>query len=135
MTHYGPIVQTDQLVWDQTTAFALRDAVIDNYLTADTYDALNKASSTQDVEAAISKQGVYWTNTIASDRHGNAFYADISGTPNVDEALLEACQVKAPGLPDRLIVLKGNTSDCEWREDSSSAVPGTLPAEKMPRGR
>tara|TARA_B100000609_G_scaffold176411_1_gene154251 strand:+ start:33 stop:1583 length:1551 start_codon:yes stop_codon:yes gene_type:complete len=133
LTHYGPIVQTDQLVWNQTTAFALRDAVIDNYLTADTYDALNKASSTQEVEAAISKQGVYWTNTIASDRHGNAFYADISGTPNVDEALLEACQVKAPGLPDRLIVLKGNTSDCEWREDSSSAVPGTLPAEKMPR--
>ena len=133
LTHYGPIVQTDQLVWNQTTAFALRDAVIDNYLTADTYDALNKASSTQEVEAAISKQGVYWTNTIASDRHGNAFYADISGTPNVDEALLEACQIKAPGLPDRLIVLKGNTSDCEWREDSSSAVPGTLPAEKMPR--
>ena len=133
LTHYGPIVQTDQLIWNQTTAFALRDAVIDNYLTADTYDRLNKASSTREVEAAISKQGVYWTNTIASDRHGNAFYADISGTPNVDEALLEACQVKAPGLPDRLIVLKGNTSDCEWREDSSSAVPGTLPAEKMPR--
>ena len=133
LTHYGPMVQTDQLAWNQTTAFALRDAVIDNYLTADTYDALNKASSTQEVEAAISKQGVYWTNTIASDRHGNAFYADISGTPNVDEALLEACQIKAPGLPDRLIVLKGNTSDCEWREDSSSAVPGTLPAEKMPR--
>ena len=82
-------MQTDQLVWNQATAFALRDAVIDNYLTADTYDALNQAFNPE-VEAAISKQGVYWTNTIASDRHGNAF-ADIR-TPNVDGALLEACQ-------------------------------------------
>ena len=45
--------------WNKQIAFALRDAVIDNYLTADTYDALNKASSTADVEAAINKQGVY----------------------------------------------------------------------------
>ena len=58
-THFGPIVESDQLPWNKQIAFALKDAVIDNYLTADTYDALNKASSTAEVEAAINKQGVY----------------------------------------------------------------------------
>ena len=55
--------------------------MIDNYLTADTYDALNKASSTAEVEAAINKQGVYWTNTIASDREG--MQCRYQGTPNL----------------------------------------------------
>ncbi len=132
-THYGPVIENARLPWNDKTAYALRDAVIDNYVTADTYDALNKATSTADVEAAISKQGVYWTNTIAADRHGNALYADISGTPNVDQALLEDCRVTVADLPGRLVVLDGARAACEWREDPRSKVPGALPAEEMPR--
>ena len=97
-------------------AFALRDAVVDNYLTAETYDALAKATSTADVEAAISQQGVYWTNTVAADRQGNAFYADISGTPNIDQALLERCQIDLPDSMSYLILLRDD-SKCEWYED------------------
>ena len=132
-THFGPVIETDELPWNDSVAYALRDAVIDNYRTADTYDALNRATSTAEIEAAISDQGVYWTNTIAADRHGNAFYADISGTPNVDQALLDACQIEADGLPGRVVLLRGDDSACEWRDDPTSKVPGTLPAEQMPR--
>ena len=132
-THFGPIVETPELPWNGQVAFALRDAVIDNYLTAETYDALNRATSTQEVAAAISKQGVYWVNTIAADRHGNAFYADISGTPNIDQALLTQCKIKNDQTPARLILLRGDSSDCEWHEDEASAVPGALPPGKMPR--
>ena len=32
-----------------------------------------------------------------------------------------------------LILLRGDTSACEWYDDPSSKVPGTLPADKMPR--
>lgn len=132
-THFGPVLESKAAPWSDKHAYALRDAVIDNYMTADTYDALNKASSTKEVEAAISKQGIYWTNTIAADRHGNAFYADISGTPNVDQALLDRCRVEAVGLPERVVVLQGDRADCEWYDDPASAVAGALPPEKMPR--
>ena len=131
-THFGPIVASKQFPWTEQVAYALRDAVIDNYHTARTYDALNKATSTNDVEAAISQQGVYWTNTIAADRSGNAFYADISGTPNIDQALLDRCQIKNAKLPKQISLLRGNDSDCEWYDDPESRVAGTLPASKMP---
>ena len=132
-THFGPVIETDQLPWNERVAFSLRDAVIDNYLTADTYDALGRATSTEEVEKAISIQGVYWTNTVASDRHGNAFYADISGTPNLNKQLLDRCRIKAAGLSERLIVLRGDIKDCEWLEDPASSVSGALPPGQMPR--
>ena len=132
-THYGPVVESEALAWKDGIAFAMRDAVIDNYLTAETYDALAKATSTADIEAAISQQGVYWTNTIAADRDGNAFYADISGTPNIDAALLQRCQISLPESMNYLILLRGDDSSCEWYDDPNTRVAGTLPAEKMPR--
>ena len=133
LTHYGPILESDLLPWSASHAYALRDVVIDNYVTADTYDAMSKAASTADLEAAISRQGVFWVNTIAADRHGNAFYADISGTPNVDADLLDACRLSLEGAPDRLVILDGSRTECEWREDERSRVPGALPTEEMPR--
>ena len=133
LSHYGPVLQSGDLALTDGRAFAVRDAVIDNYLTADTYDALVTARSTEEVEAAISRQGVYWVNTIAADRHGNAFYADISATPNVDATLIEACRKAVDGMPENLVVLDGSRSDCEWKQDERSLVPGTLPADDMPR--
>ncbi|XOV82809.1 MAG: penicillin acylase family protein [bacterium] len=132
-THYGPMIENEQFPWSDTHAYTLRDAVLDNYLTAETYDALNQAGSTAEVEAAISKHGVYWTNTIAADRAGNAFYADISGTPHVDADLIEACGVTVEDAPERLVILDGSRSACEWKSDPRSAVAGALPAADMPR--
>ena len=133
LSHFGPVLQSGELGPREGRALAIRDAVIDNYLTAETYDAMALARSTEDIEAAISRQGIYWVNTIAADRHGNAFYADISATPNVDAALIEDCRVARDALPDHLVVLDGSRSACEWREDERSLVPGTLPPEAMPR--
>ena len=134
-SHYGPIVVSDELPWNTEFAYTVRDANINNDRAATTYHALNAATSIDDIEAAISQQGVAWTNTIAADRHGTAFYADISVTPNVDTALLERCSVTAPGIPASVVVLKGDDPNCEWQEDPRSAIAGTLPAEEMPRLR
>ena len=133
LTHYGPIIESDSLVWDAHTAYAIRDVNLDNSQASDTYDALNKATSIDEVERAISQQGVAWTNTIAADRDGTAFYGDISVTPNVDSALLERCRVTPEGVPGRAVVLDGSDPACEWRQDSGSAVPGALPPDQMPR--
>ena len=152
LSHYGPILMSEQLPWTHGKAYAIRDATLDNTASSRTYTALNTATSIDDVEAAISEQGVYWTNTIAADRHGTAFYADISGTPNVDEALLERCRVEAAGVlraelsamqtgvevagvPSRIVILNGADPACEWKNDARSKVAGTLPAAEMPRIR
>ena len=135
MTHYGPVVVSDQLPWTNGVAYAIRDAVIDNTETTATYAALSVATSVDDVEAAISRQGVFWTNTIATDRHGTAFYADISTTPNVDEELLDECGVTVDSVPAFVVVLDGSRAECEWKSDSRSRVAGALPAEEMPRIR
>ncbi len=134
-SHYGPIVVSDQLPWSAEFAYTVRDANINNDRTSETYHALNIATSIDDVEKAISLQGVAWTNTIAADRHGTAFYADISVTPNIDTTLLEECRVTPKDIPSWVIVLQGDGPDCEWRQDPRSAIAGTLPAEEMPRLR
>jgi len=134
-THYGPVVVSEQLPWTDSKAYAIRDAVIDNTKTFDTYQALSAAKSVDDIEAAISQQGVFWTNTIATDRHGTAFYADISTTPNVDKELLDECRVSVESIPAYVVVLNGASEACEWKTDARSSVAGTLPAEEMPRIR
>lgn len=135
MTHYGPIVESKTLPWTTRYAYAVRDANLNNYQASDTYEAINKAQSIDDVEAAISMQGVAWTNTIAADRHGTAFYADISVVPNVDADLLSTCRVEVAGMSARVVILDGSDPGCEWKEDSRSVIPGVLPVQEMPRIR
>ncbi|MEL7454191.1 MAG: penicillin acylase family protein, partial [Pseudomonadota bacterium] len=131
-SHYGPMFEGEAFPWTRTKAYTVRDAVVDNTQAAVTYDALNKARSVDEIEAAISLQGVYWTNTIAADREGSAYYADVSGTPNIDAALLQDCRIQHPAGA-RLIVLDGRKSACEWRVDPRSKVPGAMPAAQMPK--
>jgi len=133
MTHFGPIVMSKALPWTDQVAYAIRDANVSNTRNIASYDALNVAESVDDIEAAISMQGVPWTNTIAADRHGTAFYADISVTPNVDAELLDRCRVSVEHMPPRIVVLDGTRAECEWKIDERSAVAGALPAEEMPR--
>jgi len=135
MSHYGPLVVSDQLPWTETTAFAVRDVNLYNDKSAATYDALNTARNIDEVEAALSLQGVSWVNTIAADSDGTAFYADISVVPNVDSALFEACRIDADNVPSRVVLLNGSNPECEWYESAESEIPGAMPADNMPRIR
>jgi acyl-homoserine-lactone acylase len=135
LSHYGAIVMSKALPWSDKVAYAIRDANVDNARTIATWDSLAVAKSVDDVEAAISLQGFPWFNTIAADRHGTAFYADISVTPNVDAQLLERCRLRVEHLPASIVVLNGGEPGCEWKSDERSAIPGVLPAQDMPRLR
>ncbi|MDX1482351.1 MAG: penicillin acylase family protein, partial [Woeseiaceae bacterium] len=136
-SHYGPLLANAGLPWTRETAYAVRlaafagDEAIASSL--DTYEKLHRASSVGDVERAISLGGSWLTNTVAADRHGNAFYADISAAPNVDDGLLVRCRRAVPGLPPATVVLDGSRPDCEWQDDDRSVVPGNLPPAAMPR--
>ncbi|MDT8429703.1 MAG: penicillin acylase family protein, partial [Pseudomonadales bacterium] len=135
MSHYGPVLVSNQLPWTSERAYAIRDANLYNDRSAVTYDAINKARSIDELEAALHLQGVAWVNTIAADRQGTAYYADISTVPNVDAELFADCRLQPEGISAQVVVLNGTDPACEWREDSRSAIPGTMPAEEMPRLR
>ena len=135
MTHFGPVLVSDQLPWTNERAFAIRDVNLYNDRMPATYDALNNARKIDQVEAALSLQGVSWVTTIAGDRDGPAFCADISVVPNVDADLIGRCRVSTEGVPARVVILDGSNPECEWYNAAESDVPGAMPADNMPRIR
>lgn len=133
MTQHGPILVSNELPWTRTRAFAVRDSILDNTAAIGTYEALQTAESVADIEAAIDRQGIFFVNTIAADRQGRAFYADVSSTPYLDREILATCRRHVKGLPPQVVILDGSNPQCDWRVDPRSTVPGNLPADEMPR--
>jgi len=133
VTHFGHIVESKGLAWSGEKAYAIRDSIVDNNTLMPTYFALQSAQSVADVEAAVSRQGTFFVNTIAADRDGNAFYGDLSATPNLETSEIESCRRAVEGLPSQILILDGSEPKCDWQTDPRSAVTGNLPAEDMPR--
>lgn len=138
MTRWGPVLVMPRagLNWTAAHAYAIQDANTLNMRYGDSWLAFNRAKNLADLRAGLAKLGIPWVNTVAADRHGDAMVADVSVVPDVDAALLERCAPSKPaaalwraaGLP----VLDGSRSDCGWRRDSASPVPGLTPIERMP---
>ncbi len=137
-TRWGPVIVNPRagLTWTAKSAYALQDANAGNARGNDTWLAINRARSTDELRAALANLGAPWVNTIAADRQGNAFYADQSVVPDVDAAHLERCapsaSAKALLRSAGLVVLNGSRSDCDWRRDASSPVPGLTPPSRLP---
>jgi len=137
-TRWGPVVVVPRagLNWTAKTAYALQDANAGNARFADSWLALNRATSVQDLRDAHANDGIPWVNTIGIDRRGNVMYADVSVVPDVDAAQLERCAPSKAAAalrgPAGLIVLDGSKSDCGWKRDPSAAVPGLTPIARMP---
>ena len=137
-SRWGPLVvmPSARLGWTAQTAYALQDANTGNARSVDTWLALNRARNVAEMQRGLANLGTPWVNTIAADRDGRAMYADISVVPDVDAAQLQRCApsagaaalLKAAGL----VVLNGSRSDCAWRRDSASAVPGLTPMARLP---
>ncbi len=136
---FGPIVNLSApLVWTATNAYALKDANLDNWRLGDQWLDINRATSTQDIESALDRNlGIPWVNTIAADKSGSAFYADISTAPNVDRFQQSYCTpdvtmavvFSSLGVP----VLDGSRSGCDWVADGGAPQKGLLPGPAMPR--
>ena len=137
-TRWGPVISLPRagLNWTATTAYALQDANAGNTRFSSTWLAINKAHSVDEIRTALRQLGTPWVNTIAADRQGNAMYADASVVPDVDETLLARCAPSKAAAalrgPAGLFVLDGSKSDCGWRQDSKSPVPGLIPIDRLP---
>ena len=136
-TRWGPVIVIPRagLNWTATTAYALKDANAGNTRYSDSWLGFNRAAGVEDIRRSHANLGIPWVNTIAADRQGQAMYADVSVVPDVDEAQLARCAPGKPAAalrgPAGLIVLDGSRSDCDWRRDPASPVPGLTPIARM----
>ncbi|HEX2139649.1 MAG TPA: acylase, partial [Woeseiaceae bacterium] len=137
-THFGPVIEYPEagLSWTGSRAYALQDANALNLRAMEIWIGLNRAESVEDMVATLGELGVPWVNTIAADRHGQVLYADVSVVPDVDAEQLRRCAPSrgaAALFPAAgLVVLDGSRTECAWRNDPASPVPGLTPMERMP---
>ena len=140
-SHHGPIttgiIGLPIFPWNTATAYAMGDANAANFRYINHFFEKNKAQSVDELfELQKRNLGIPWVNTIAADRSGKAYYADISVVPNVSDAKAQQC-VNNPawiavfnvlGLP----VLDGSTSDCEWDVDPDAPQKGIFGPKNLP---
>ncbi len=137
-SRFGPIVVNPRagLNWTARNAYALQDANTGNTRAISTWLAFSQAKNVADLISSMRNLGMAWVNTIAADRDGSAMFADMSVVPDVDAADLARCAPSRPAAAlmgiAGLVVLDGSRSECDWRRDSSSPVPGLTPPERLP---
>ncbi len=146
MTHYGPIVDLALVSsafggWPtgNNTVVAVRDANIDNTRALSQFQEMGKANCIAELEEALELVGLPWVNTIAADRDGTGYYADISTVPHVTAEKLDDCadSIISLGLTaNRFFTLNGSRSECEWGSDPDGpeGLFGFSNLPKLPTG-
>jgi len=122
-THWGPVVSVAEVplnayVWNDSTAYALYDAEIDNGpRSINEYLRIGQTTSVKALYNVEAKWLAIPTfNTIAADDHGDAYYGDVGATPAVSQRELNTClpQGIATLVYDqaRLVTLDGSRTSC-----------------------
>lgn len=145
-TRYGPITTSLQgvpLPW-VVSAHAVRDVNMDNLRALNTWFHLDQAKDVNDVVNILETTlGVPFFNTVASDRKGNALYADIQATPNITDEHARSCltqtgqllfnqSLRLPNVPP-ISILDGKRGECDWPNDPDAVAPGLLDPHEQPR--
>lgn len=139
-SEYGPMVYLGDpaLAWGSERAITLRDANAENFRAIRQYLRWNRAASLEEF-ARIQREELAtpWVNTVAADRDGKVYYADMSVVPNVPDELAARCAV--PGLSElvdaaipRLPLLDGSRAECAWRVDPEAPQSGAMGASQLP---
>ncbi|WP_434563364.1 acylase [Pseudomonas sp. Z5-35] len=132
-SRFGPIVQwPGKLDWDNRFAYSLRDANLENDRVLAQWYAMNRAVTLKDLQDSVQRiQGIPWVNTLAVDDQGHSLYMNVSVVPNVDAQKLARCS--DPRAGQKLIVLDGSRSECDWNIDPEAVQKGIYAANKLPQ--
>ena len=139
-TRWGPVLTSlvgIPLPWTPAVAFAMADANEANFRYVNHFLEVNLARSSQEVlQVLLRNQGIPWVNTIATDRNGQALYADISVVPHVTDAQAHVCDTAAGAATFQLLglpILDGSRSSCAWGSDPDAVAPGIFGPSHLPR--
>jgi len=134
-TTYGPLLAMPNMEWTTQYAYALRDANADNARVFAQYLAMDKAKSLPEFKHIVETMvGLPWINTLATDKPGNVYYADITPVPNISTDKEKACipsamqNMKYKGV----FVLDGSRSACQWDIDPAAPQAGIFAGTKLP---
>jgi acyl-homoserine-lactone acylase len=140
-TEYGPMFDAIQglplFPWTAAKGYALYDGNAENFgrLFNHFFD-VNRAQSVPELDAIERRwQGIPWVNTIAADKDGRAYYADIGSMPNVDEPKRADCETAFGVALDQAVrvqVLDGARGACAPGSAPGAAAPGLLPPSRQP---
>jgi acyl-homoserine-lactone acylase len=143
MSHYGPIVELGSLVdvvggWPTPagTLFTFADANVGNARILDQFVKMGQSASIDDLENALKDIGIPWANTIAADRAGTGYYADVTTVPHVTQEKLVDCAEGFSSLVTNFGIasLNGSRSECEWGSDPDGP-PGLFGFDNLPKLR
>lgn len=122
--------------WTPERAYVMADANATNFRLLNHFYETDQAQSVAQLDAIERKyQGIPWVNTIAADSRGNAYYADIGSIPGVSSAKIQQCSTPlgvALDTAQRLQVLDGSQSSCDWSTGKNAVEPGTLGPDDEP---
>jgi acyl-homoserine-lactone acylase len=141
-SHFGPIVDLGTVSpllagWPNSvgTLLTYRDANLDNLRGIDQWVKMGQSTSLAEFKENLRPVGIPWVNTIAAGREGDAFYGDISATPNVSVAQYNSCiRGTLQGLltDNGFLTMDGSDSDCEWGKDENTAE-GVFGYDSLPK--
>jgi acyl-homoserine-lactone acylase len=139
-TRWGPVFSFDLagLTWGAEKAYALADVNASNFRLLNQWAQYDRAQSVRDLQRANRRvQGNPWTNTIAADSAGNAYYSDESVIPNVDADLQARCSsdnaVTPLLLSQGVVLLDGSRTRCRWKNDRDAVAKGIIGPKGLPR--
>jgi acyl-homoserine-lactone acylase len=131
-SRFGPVLATG---WTASSAFAIRDANADNLRSMNEWLAMGNAQNIAQLRSAQDTyQGIPFTNTIAVDSGGTAYFADASVVPHVTDAHAARCIDTAEGKAfyPEVFVLDGSRSACTWGNDPDAVQRGIFAASNVP---
>lgn len=144
-SEYGPMVNLTYLndklpLWNQTTAYAIRDINGENYRTFRNWLRWNQAKSLDEFTAIQREEAaIPWVNTVAVGRgSAKAWYADIGAVPNVSADQMAKCSSTSTagltlrGALARVPIFDGSRSACDWQTDADSVQKGAIGPSRMP---
>ncbi|HEX8051598.1 MAG TPA: penicillin acylase family protein [Thermoleophilaceae bacterium] len=122
--------------WTAERAYAMDDANASNFRYLNHFFEVNHAQSVRQVHAIENRyQGIPWVNTIAADKKGEAYYADIGSMPNLPNEKLSACEVPvgtALRTAAGVFAIDGSRGECDPGQDPTAVAPGILGPDKQP---
>jgi acyl-homoserine-lactone acylase len=140
-SHHGSILTSilglPVFPWTPERAYAMYDVNAENFRYLNHFFDVNRAQSVRQLHNIEQKyQGIPWVNTIAADKKGEAYYADIGAIPNLPNEKLSACEAVPVGTALRtaasVFALDGARADCDMAADPNAAAPNILGRDKNP---
>ena len=149
-SHYGPVINLGGISslldgWPLLTGtvLAFRDANLTSGVRGlELWIEKAKAANLDEYIEALSIIGNPVFHDLAADRHGEAFYGEISTIPFVTAEQLDSCvgglvgPLLANATSNVIITLDGSRAECEWGEDPEApAGSNVYGASKLPQLR